>query len=209
LKIFSFIWLSVLKYFKFTLLTFLLSSFVNYAQTDTVPVVSNKPEKSITIGLKGSVPTGPWRTRAAYGIGGNLEFEWKVSKKLSWFVQGGFYYITGKSFTSGVTTYKTYFNDGELAIGIKLHFPKKYFILMGASINSYAFKTDAIINYSTGGNYTSTSTQQTEKYGLILGGGYTYYFSENMGVEGTATYNYLGDESSTLGITIGFQLKFY
>jgi len=193
-----------LKLLYFVILIIFIVSNSLTAQSTTL----SKQEKSITVGVKGLVATGPWINRATAGVGGNIKFEWRVGPRIAWFLQGGYYYIGGKQSVVNNTTYKTYYNDGEMMTGLKYYSQNNIFGLLGVSVNSFAFRTSTSQNIS-GYIQESSSTKQAEKYGVILGGGYLYDFTNSLTLEGTGTFNYLGDEGSSLGLTVGLKIKFY
>lgn len=194
----------ILKLFNFIVLIVFIVSNTLSAQTTT----PTKQEKSITAGVKGLIATGPWRNRTSGGIGGNIKFEWRVGPNIAWFLQGGYYYIAGKQSVVNNTTYKTFFNDGEMMTGLKYYSKNNIFGLFGVSVNSFAYRTSTSQNIS-GYIQETSSTKQAEKYGVILGGGYLYDFTNSLSLEGTGTFNYLGDEGSSLGLTVGLKIKFY
>ncbi|GAB1442583.1 hypothetical protein MASR2M39_14190 [Ignavibacteriales bacterium] len=154
------------------------------------------------------VATGPWVKRASGGVGGNIKFEWRVGPRIAWFLQGGYYYIAGSKNVVSNTTYKTYYNDGEMMTGLKYYSKDNVFGLIGVSVNSFAFRTSTSQNIS-GYIQESSSTKQAEKYGVILGAGYLYDLTNTLSIEGTGSFNYLGDEGSSLGLTVGLKIKFY
>ncbi len=193
-----------MKLLYFVILIIFIVSNSLTAQSTTL----SKQEKSITVGVKGLVATGPWINRATAGVGGNIKFEWRVGPRIAWFLQGGYYYIGGKQSVVNNTTYKTYYNDGEMMTGLKYYSQNNIFGLLGVSVNSFAFRTSTSQNIS-GYIQESSSTKQAEKYGVILGGGYLYDFTNSLTLEGTGTFNYLGDEGSSLGLTVGLKIKFY
>lgn len=194
----------ILKLFNSIILIVFIVSYSLIAQTAT----PSKQEKSITAGVKGLVATGPWRNRTSGGIGGNIKFEWRIGPRIAWFLQGGYYYIAGKKSVVNNTTYKTFFNDGEMMTGLKYYSKNNIFGLLGVSVNSFAFRTSTSQNLSGYTQETST-TKQAEKYGVILGGGYLYDLTNTLSLEGTGTFSYLGDEGSSLGLTVGLKIKFY
>ncbi|MBN8546041.1 MAG: hypothetical protein J0L60_07890 [Ignavibacteria bacterium] len=193
-----------MRYLQATFLIFILFYSNILSQTAVTP----KQEKSFTIGLRGIYTTGPWMNQAGLGAGGNLKFEWKLGKRIAWYFQGGYYYINGKQATSNGITYKTYFNDGEVSTGVKFLSEKNYFGLAGISINSLMRRTD-VVQYISGWKQESTSSSTAEKFGLIIGGGYTYHLSDLIALEGMGLFNYLGDEGSNLALNIGVKFKFY
>jgi len=194
----------ILKLFSvMVLIVFIVSNSLS-AQTTT----PTKQEKSITVGVKGLIATGPWRNRTAGGIGGNIKFEWRVGPRIAWFLQGGYYYIAGTKNVVNTTTYKTFFNDGEMMTGIKYYSKNNIFGLVGISAHSFSFRTSTSQNIS-GYISEASTTKQAEKFGFIVGGGYLYDFTSALSLEGTGTYNYLGDEGSSLGLTVGLKIKFY
>jgi len=193
-----------LRYIKLSILIFFLFYSTTHSQSTTTP----KQEKSFTVGIRGIYPTGPWKSQTGLGAGGNIKFEWKLGKRIAWFFQGGYYYINGKQATVNGITYKSYFNDGEIATGIKILSNKKYFGLAGFSINSLMRRTD-VVQYISGWKQESTSSNTAEKFGVILGGGYNYDVSDLIAIEGIGLYNYLGDEGSNLALNIGVKFKFY
>lgn len=193
-----------MKLFNFIVLIIIIVSYTLTAQTTQ----TSKQEKSITVGVKGLIATGPWRNRTSGGIGGNIKFEWRIGSRVSWFLQGGYYYIAGKKSVVSNTTYSSFFNDGEMMTGIKYYTKPNIFALVGVSVNSYSFRTSTSTKLS-GYTQEASTTKQAEKFGLIVGGGYLYNFTNALAVEGTGTYNYLGDEGSSLGLTVGLKIKFY
>jgi hypothetical protein len=80
--------------------------------------------------------------------------------------------------------------------------------MFGFSLNSFSYRTSTTQDLS-GYKQESSTTKQAEKFGVIIGGGYLYDITGTLSIEGTGTYNYLGDEGSSLGLTVGLKIKFY
>ncbi len=181
---------------------FLVST--SYSQTKT----DQKKEKSLAIGASGNLPTGPWRNRATFGAGVHVKYEVNISTTVSWFLQAGYLHYWGKESSFGTTKYTTYFDTGEFGTGIEIHSKKRYFGLFGLTVNTFARKALVVQNIS-GWNQETRTNNQVEKFGVMMGGGYVYPLTEQLDLEGTAVYNYLGDEGSNLGLVAGLKIKFY
>ena len=181
-------------------------SFNSIIYSQTTP--DQKKEKSLTIGVGGNIPTGPWRSKVSAGAGIHVKYEVNISSKVTWFLQAGYTHFWGKESSFGSVSYTTSFDYGEFGTGIELHSKKGYFGLVGLTVNTFANKTN-VVQLISGWKQETRTNQQSEKFGLMLGGGYVYPVAETLDLEGTLVYNYLGNEGSNLSLIAGLKIKFY
>ncbi len=193
-----------LKYLNTVVLIALLLGSTSYSQSKP----DQKKEKSLALSVSGNLPTGPWRNRSSFGVGAHIKYEVNISSTVSWFLQAGYLHYWGKESSFGTTKYTTYFDTGEFGTGIKIHSKKNYFGLLGLSVNTFARKALVVQNIS-GWNQETRTNNQVEKFGVMMGGGYIYPLTGQLDLEGTAVFNYLGDEGSDLGLMAGLKIKFY
>lgn len=169
---------------------------------------AHKKQKSLTIGIGGNIPTGPWRNKATAGAGIHVKYEVNISKTVTWFLQAGYTHFWGKESSFGSVSYTTSYDYGEFGTGIEIHAKNGYFGLIGLTVNTFAQKTN-VTQIISGWKQETRTNQQSERFGLIMGGGYVYPLIDNLDIEGTLAYNYMGNEGSNLSLIAGLKIKFY
>ncbi|MBV6446305.1 MAG: hypothetical protein IFNCLDLE_02596 [Ignavibacteriaceae bacterium] len=186
------------------IITLLILPSVTFSQsTDTL-----RKEKSFTFGLTGSVPTGPWVNRASAGLGVLVKYEVRVSRKVAWFLHGGYNHFWGKTSTFGNAKYITSYEHGEFGSGVEFFTSNNFYWLAGATVNTFGARNVVEENFS-GWIQSTRTNHQREKFGLLAGMGYLYPLTTSLDLEGTATYHYMGDEGSNLRLILGVKVKFY
>ncbi len=162
--------------------------------------------KYITFSPEFVVPTGQFAQKTATGGGASIKFEIKMKKNYSFFINGGYYAFSGKTYKyPNNTSYLIYYNIGEIVLGVNFYEKKGYFFSFGASFNIILTKSD-ISQGPTGQVYTYYRTDSSEKYGIFIGAGYIYPLDEMFSIEGMLKYNYTGENSSYAGLRVGLKL---
>ncbi|KAA0246584.1 MAG: hypothetical protein EDM75_14825 [Chlorobiota bacterium] len=131
-----------------------------------------------------------------------------MSKTVTWFLQAGYTHFWGKESSFGSVSYTTSYDYGEFGTGIEIHAKNGYFGLIGLTVNTFAQKTN-VTQIISGWKQETRTNQQSERFGLIMGGGYVYPLVDNLDIEGTLAYNYMGNEGSNLSLIAGLKIKFY
>ncbi|MCK6603872.1 MAG: hypothetical protein HUU43_02905 [Ignavibacteriaceae bacterium] len=186
---------------KFSVYSLLIVLILSFLYTEL-----KAQSKYITFSPEFVVPTGQFAQKTGTGGGASIKFEIKMKKNYSFFINGGYFAFSGKTFKyPNNTSYLIYYNIGEVIAGLTFYEKKGYFFSFGASVNFFYTKSD-ISQGPTGQVYTYFRTESTEKYGLFVGAGYLYPLDELFSVEGMIRYHYLGDNSSFAGLRVGLKI---